>query len=144
MSASVSLRAFRPDDLGTDATLARQIAAQFAGITIESDGVIVAVGGLAKVGPHWWTFLDIRDGRARRPMLIYRLLKSGLVMSGLPRVLAYCDHEIAGAHPTLTRLGFRLLPDDEKDDAIMVTERWLAHRRGQATETWVWRSGDGT
>lgn len=143
MSASVSLRAFRPEDLGTDATLARQIAAQFAGITIECDGEIVAVGGLAKVGPHWWAFLDIRDPRARKPVMLYRLLKAGLASAGVDRVLAYCDHDIARSRATLERLGFRRMSEAEKDDAIAITERWLSARNGQPIETWVWRGRNG-
>lgn len=120
--APLSIRQFRETDVALPA--GAQITAH--GVTLERDGRVVAVGGIVRVGPHWWTFADIQP-EGRRGMVTHRLVVDALRMaeeSGITPIYGYCDEAKPLAKKWIKAIGFRPIRDSERDDAIAVVERW--------------------
>lgn len=120
MSAPLELSAFQPSDL---ALPVGGIAAH--GITIRREGRIIAMGGLVRVGAHWWTFAKIEpDGRL---LLLHRLVMQALRAAdeiGLTPIYGYCDETKPRALEWIRAMGFRLAEPAEKDADIEAVERW--------------------
>ena len=116
------VREIRPGDLPLPA--GASVTAH--GLAIEAAGALIAVGGLVRVGAHWWTFSDIKP-EARNPVVLHRLVLGGLAAAdrmGIARLYGYCDEAKPQARRWIEAIGFRLAGDDERDASVRSVEEW--------------------
>lgn len=126
MSGALVPRLFQVDDMEALGLKPPAVDIAVQGLTLTCDGVVVAVGGLVRVGPHWWTFSQILP-EARKAIVLHRLSLRALDAAealGITPIYGYCDESKPRALDWILRLGFARCPERYKDDSIRVVETW--------------------
>ena len=128
MPGQFEIRPFRPED-AEDQNLREDTPT--VGMTMtDLSGKVLAFAGIMTWGGMHWTFFNRKEG-VHHPVAFYRLTLNGMERCeklGFTPIYALADTDFATSERWLTKIGFRPLRDDERDDVIRIMEEHTKRR----------------